>query len=378
VTHRWITCTVIAACFAGAGCRTAGTSVDVGASIGRGVSYLVASQNRDGSWGSATQTKGLNIYAPIPGAHHAFRTATTALCIMALLDTVTINAQAAAALDRAEIFLTGYLPRVRRGELNAIYNVWAHAYGIQALVRLLDRPGINDDERRQRLVQLICDQVEALRRYEFVGGGWGYYEFKRYHFQQPIGDPTSFTTATVLLALHEARRAGVEVPQRLIDRGMTEVRRQRNPNFTYHYSRNWWMRPAGQINRPAGSLGRSQACNAAMRAWGDETVTDAVLGEWLDRLFARQGWLDIGRKRPIPHESWFAVAGYFYYYGHYHAALCIEMLEPQARPRYQHMMARTLIERQESDGSWFDFPFYAYHKPYGTALALMTLQRCRS
>ena len=91
------------------------------------------------------------------------------------------------------------------------------------------------------------------------------------------------------------------------------------------------MPPGAGISRPGGSLGRSQACNVAMRIWGDELVTDEVLVTWLDRLFARNVWLDIGRKRPIPHESWFGVAGYFFYYGHYYAALCIEQLPPAER-----------------------------------------------
>ena len=42
------------------------------------------------------------------------------------------------------------------------------------------------------------------------------------------------------------------------------------------------------------------------------------MAAWLDRLFTRGGWLDIGRKRPVPHESWFQVAGYFYYFGYYY------------------------------------------------------------
>jgi hypothetical protein len=218
--------------------------------------------------------------------------------------------------------------------------------------------------------------VKRLGGYEFVGGGWGYYDFE-FHTQHPGGDPNSFTTATVLLAFREARAVGVEVPQRLIDRGLAEVHRQKNPNGTYQYSRNWWIRPVGPINRPGGSLGRSQACNAALRAWGDERITDDVLTAWLNRLFSRNGWLDIGRKRPVPHESWFAVAGYFYYYGHYHAALCIQMLPEAKRPFYQNLLAATLLQRQEKDGSWFDYPLYAYHKPYGTAFALLALQRCK-
>ena len=115
----------------------------------------------------------------------------------------------------------------------------------------------------------------------------------------------------------------------------------------------------------------------ALRLYGDEQITDEVLTTWLDRLFARNEWLGMGRKRPVPHESWFAVAGYFFYYGHYYAALCIEQLEPDARPRYQDHLARVLLRLQEKDGSWWDFPFYDYHQQYGTAFALMSLQRCR-
>ena len=57
-----------------------------------------------------------------------------------------------------------------------------------------------------------------------------------------------------------------------------------------------------------------------------------MLTDWLDRLIVRNGWLDMGRKRPIPHESHFMVAGYFYYYGHYYATLCVEQLPTPRTP----------------------------------------------
>ncbi len=132
------------------------------------------------------------------------------------------------------------------------------------------------------------------------------------------------------------------------------------------------------INRPGGSLGRSQACNVALRLWGDPKITDTVLQTWLHRLFARNGWLSIGRKRPIPHESWFQVAGYFYYFGHYYAALCIEQLPDAQQPVFQAHLAATLMQLQEKDGSWWDYPLYNYHQQYGTAFALMSLQRCQA
>jgi hypothetical protein len=114
-----------------------------------------------------------------------------------------------------------------------------------------------------------------------------------------------------------------------------------------------------------------------MRLWGDQRVTDDVLRTWLDRLFARNLWLDIGRKRPIPHESWFMVAGYFFYYGHYYAARCIEQLDPSERAGHQDQLAQVLLRLQEKDGSWWDYPLYDYHQQYGTAFALMSLHRCR-
>ena len=50
-----------------------------------------------------------------------------------------------------------------------------------------------------------------------------------------------------------------------------------------------------------------------------------------DRLISRNLWLDLGRKRPVPHESWFFVAGYFFYFGHYYGAGCIAQLPERLR-----------------------------------------------
>ena len=349
-------------------------AIDV--AVERGIAFLVTDQNKNGSWGSARRTKGLNIYAPVPGAHHAFRTAVTALCVMALIETGADDAAAQAALARGEAWLLEHLPRLRRATPRAIYNVWGHAYAIQALVRMLGREPANTG-RQEQIRQLIRGQIGYLVRYESVDGGWGYYDF-RAHTQRPTSQSTSFITATALIALKEAQQAGIEPPPKLVKRAVASVRRQRKPDFSYLYAYSHKYVPMVPINRPGGSLGRSQACNAALRMWGDRLVTDAVLRTWLDRLFARNGWLDIGRKRPIPHESWFAVAGYFFYYGHYYAATCIDMLPRRQRPRFRHHLAAVLLRLQEKDGSWWDYPFYDYHQQYGTALALMALQRCRA
>jgi hypothetical protein len=348
----------------------------IAASIQRGVAFLLKRQNANGSWGSSRSSRPEEVFAPIPGAHQSFRGAVTSLCVSALLEVGGDSPEVKRAVDRAEVWLMEHLPEVHRNSDIALYNNWCHAYSIDALLHLMRRHP-QDQERCRKIRALIQQQIGMLVRYECISGGWCYYDDFDYQTQRPSGSTISFVTATVLVALDGARKAGIEVPQKMVDRAMASLLRQRKRDFSYEYGEYLKYRPMMPINRPGGSLGRSQACNLAMRAWGDKQVTDAVVETWLDRLFARELWLDLGRKRPVPHESWFQVAGYFFYYGHYYAGRCIELLPPAKRPPLQDQLAQVLLRLQQPDGSWWDFPLYDYHQQYGTAFALMSLGRCK-
>lgn len=346
-------------------------------SIRKGIDFLVSDQNKNGSWGSARNTKGLNIYAPVPGAHDAFRAAITAMCVTALIETDAAKSDISAkeSLAKGEKWLLENLGSIRRANHDAIYNVWGHAYGISALVAM-HKKEVSDNSRKLKIEDAIKHQIKMLQKYESVDGGWGYYDF-RYQTKQPSSSSISFTNSTALVALKAAQEIGINIPERLTKRAFDATKRQQKPDFSYAYGEYLKMRPMRGINLPGGSLGRSQACNIALRMWGDEKITDKVMDTWLDRLWARNGWLSIGRKRPIPHESWFGVAGYFYYYGHFYAALCIESLEDKKNANYHKgQLAAVILPLQEKEGSWWDYPFYSYHRPYGTAFALMTLSRC--
>lgn len=356
--------------------RETPVSASVDEAIEKGVAFLLADQNKDGSWGSPRQTKGLNIYAPVPGSHEAFRTAVTAMAVTALIESGLADepGEVADSLEQGELYLLEHLPKIRRATAIAIYNVWTHAYGLRALA---DMYGRADPARQQEIVEVMKGQVDRLGRYESVDGGWGYYDF-RVGTARPSSSSISFTTATCLVALDRVKDIeGVEVPEKLVERAVASINRQRKSDHSYLYGEYLKARPLYGINRPGGSLGRTQACNYALRIWGDESITDEIVSEWLVRLGERNGWLDIGRKRPVPHEAWFAVAGYFFYYGHCYAGYCIELLPEEKRAPHQEMLAGILLQLQEKDGSWWDFPFYSYHQPYGTAFAVMTLTRCR-
>lgn len=344
-------------------------------SIKQGVDFLVKSQNKDGSWGAPTKTKGLNIYAPLPGAHHAFRMGTSCLAMTGLLDSGDQRPEVLEAITKAEEWLLKTLPRVKRADVTTTYNVWGHSYALSALSALASRDGVSEGQK-EIYKKAAQSQLNALVMYQDVDGGWGYYS--KIATGRPSGGSMSFTTAAVLIGVYDCQKAlGISLPEKRLKLGVKSLRYQRNPDFTYAYSQEHRMHPQLGINRAGGSLGRSQSGHAALRLSGDATVTDEVIVSWLDKLVKRNGWLDIGRKRPKPHETHYAVSGYFYFFGHYYAARCIEILPTAAQVEWQDKVGMIVIDKQESDGSWWDFPLYDYHKGYGTGFALSTLTRCR-
>lgn len=349
------------------------SSTEIQRSLDRGCTFLLKNQNSDGSWGSARQTKGLNIFAPVPGSHRAFRLAVTALSLSALLEIKDSDKNYSKCIKRAENYLLEKLPQLRRASPMALYNVWSHSYGLQALHRMHELS--SNSQHKKKIIKVMGQQIKMLQTYESIDGGWGYYDFNA-QTKQPSGSSISFVNATGLVALKDAQSSGLEVPDKLVSRALKAIKRQRLPDHSYLYGEYLKYRPRSGINRPAGSLGRSHACNYALQIWGEESVTNEVHKLCLDRLITRNGWLDIARKRPMPHESWFAVAGYFFYYGHLYAAFCLESLSPKDQPEYQKSLAKILVPLQEKDGSWWDFPFYDYHQQYGTAMALLSLKRC--
>ena len=343
-------------------------------SIDRGVKFLMMTQNKDGSFGTHETNRLSEVYAPIPGAHDAFRAATTALSVSAILEAKGNDPEVQVSIEASRTWMLENFRNIKRATGDAIYNVWSHAYGLQALVRLREYSA-DSPEMVAKIDDLMRHQVDMLRRYETIDGGWGYYDFNA-QGRKPTGSSISFVNATVLIALYEASEVGIEIPEKIVTRAIKAIKRQQKPDFSYLYGEYLKNRPMMGINRPGGSLGRSQACNLALRLWGDTEITDNVLKAWLYRLYLRNGWLGIGRKRPIPHESWMQVAGYFYYYGHYYAGLCIDQLEPEDRAEYQQMLSEILSKYQEPNGCWWDYTLYSYHQQYGTAFAIMAMQRC--
>ena len=86
---------------------------EIEASIEKGVRFLLNAQNPDGSFGSHVSSRPGEIYAPLPGSHHAFRAATTSLVVSALVETRGGDKDAATSIDAAEKWMLENFKRVK-------------------------------------------------------------------------------------------------------------------------------------------------------------------------------------------------------------------------------------------------------------------------
>ena len=294
-----------------AGCSTFRYTEDqkkIVSSFDKGVDYLLKSQNKNGSWGSATGTTGFDVRAKIPESHDAFRVATTALGVMALKRVAQDNLLARASRESAINYLLEKVPK--RATPKELYNIWAHGYAIQALSEVAKEMQIGKkigEIKLESILSVINSHLDSLKKYETTMGGWNYYDFDVGAATASM-EPTSFGTATIMAGLKEAHNSGVKIPGELIARGLKVLEKCRKPDGSYLYSMDWIYAPNGIPNKEKGSLGRSQACNFALYLY-NYIVNFEDLKKGLNKLYDLHKFLDIGLNRQWPHESWYATSG---------------------------------------------------------------------
>jgi hypothetical protein len=335
-------------------------------SIDKGVKFLEKFQSPDGSWGTGTETRGTEIMSMVPGSLDAFRLGASSLCVMALRE-----AGEKTAHDKGlEYLLTAKDAKRDDGQL--IYNTWAHIYVLQAMSE-----EILAGNKDPRIVEVAKRNLKEMVDYATYLGGWAYYDFDS-HTQPVSMGPTSFGTAAGLVTLFEAKQAGLEVPEKLVTLSMHSLERCRLPNGVFLYGTDYKYIPTLPANRPQGAVGRTQPANYALWLWKSKESNQERITAGLDLFFKDHKFLDMGRKRPFPHESWYQTSGYYYYFDHYYASRLLEALDAgEAKKEYAKQIAANVVPHQEEDGSWWDYAMWDFHKPYGTAFAIMTLLRCK-
>jgi len=340
--------------------------------IQKGVVYLRGAQEKDGSFGAPRNVMFNESFATYY-TYEAWTYATTGLCAMALAD-CGAGAEDAAALDRAVDFLLTK-PSPKRVSDWDTDNVWGYVYGLQAFAHLLPMEHFAKDPRRAAMVERATELIGKLNRWQTPFGGWAYYDMDAETI--PPVWTTSFTTAAGVIALQDAKAAGLPIDEKVLEKALRCVAHTHLPNGAYTYNVETISTPANLefIDQVKGSLGRIQVGNVALNRAGKVDLKTVKWG--LEQFFEHHKFLAVARKKPIPHESWYAVAAYFFLFGHYYASEAIELLPADQRAPFAKQLEQKLMEIQEADGSMWDFHISDYTRSYGTAFAIMALQRAR-
>jgi len=251
--------------------------------------------------------------------------------------------------------------------------MWTALYAVVALTRAARDPRFEGEPWRELVHGRGRDYADILRRNQVPEGGWGYYDDPPFTHRPKWA--TSFSTACVVPALAEALELGWLEDRTILVRAVRYVDRCRLPNGAYEYDLNPVPRLQGgeHINQVPGSLGRIQVCNWALRSAGVQRVTDDRLREGLEHFFGQHRFLDAARMRPIPHEAYFANAGYFYFFGHYYAALAINLLPQEERQGYHARLRPQLVKAMRENGSCTDFLNSEYDVLASTAFLALAL-----
>ncbi|MEM7307004.1 MAG: prenyltransferase/squalene oxidase repeat-containing protein [Planctomycetota bacterium] len=336
------------------------------------VRWLVENQQADGSWGSHHSPRPIEVLASVPGSQNAFRVATTGLVTAALQESPLAGDDGLRAANRGIDFLLEAYDVKRQSGLEH-YNVWSFGYALQCFgERLLAQP---DDARAERIRAAAEHLIDKLDTYQTLDGGWGYLSLDMPTFK-PSDTSMSFTTASILVGIERVRRAGVEVPEPLVARAVDHVKRSRLPDGAFLYGEYLKYRPRAGINQRKGSACRNPLCHYALELFGEKPPKeDTQLESLRDLLVRHAGFQRAAIRRPIPHESWYAISGYFYLYGHAYAAYVIEEQPAPRQAELWPLLVDAVLVCRQPDGSFWDYPLYSYHKPYGTGFAVIALNR---
>jgi hypothetical protein len=242
---------------------------------------------------------------------------------------------------------------------------WAHCYGLRFLLAAKKANAVSDAQK-PAVDAGIAFYLDALKKTEIPKvGGWQY--ARGPGIENPC--PTSpFMTAPCLMALVEAKEAGLEVSDELLARTVKalEITRGESGYVAYNASRQT-KDDTGQI---PGAIGRMCAVESALARAGkgdEKRLRFAV-----DKFFEFWPELEKRRKKTGTHVAPYGVAPYYFFYAFTHAAQAIEFLPEADRPALRTKFRELLFKVRDEDGTWNDrvFPRSA---SFGTAMSVLAL-----
>lgn len=345
--------------------------------IARGVAFLVADQNADGSWGGprdSVYTFGGGVWSN-PEAHRSWRVATTGVDVWALtmVDELAapLDEEAVAALHRGVEYLVANAD-LKRVSARETWNNWGYLYALHGLSAAANSRHFARSPIRQQIAEAVGGNLDGLRAWQSLNGGWGYLESSP--ATQTPRRSMGFMTAAAILAMDEARRAGFTIDDEVFARGVKAVQRCHLPNGAYSYTVMTipHRHRSNSINDVKGSLTRIAISDLARLA-GGETLREEDLLWGLEQFFEHHRFVEIALYRRYPHEVFYQNSGYFYLFGQCYSAMLIERMPADVQAQMWPRLREQVIRTQGADGAMWDYVMLAYHKPYGTGYGLIAL-----
>ncbi len=237
-----------------------------------------------------------------------------------------------------------YLEDYAHGKRFTRLDVFIAPYVLEYLLRL---------ER----IESATSIVKKLVALQLPDGSWSYRN----------DEATSFNTAHVLIALHDAAARGVDVPKESVERGINALAAMRAESGVFPYappSSFQWM------TTEHGSIARDPLCETAllMGESSDQTNLQAALLRFTQMAHEL-------RKPTKAYPDFFNKRGhgsYFFFYAHHHALRAAQLLEDEKlKSGVIELIRKEVLGAQEYDGTFIDH--YLYGRSYGTAMALLIL-----
>ncbi|MHC5038523.1 MAG: DNRLRE domain-containing protein [Planctomycetota bacterium] len=187
--------------------------------------------------------------------------------------------------------------------------------------------------------------------------GWPKTDKGRYH---------SMNTGPSLLFLAKARDAGFDVDEKALAKGVDALKDMRKSpgvyTYTYPIPRNFESADA--------SIARAPACEQALLLC--KAVKKEDLVQTVNTFMKYRHALRIPVKM---HQSWVPPHGlscYFYFFAYYHAVLAIRELGGESSRKMLQQIRGDILNCPELDATWVDW--HQAGKPFGTASALLILR----
>lgn len=301
---------------------------ELDASVAKGLAYLAAVQDDDGSW---------------DGGRFGKNVAITALASLAFMADGNLPGRGAYG-ERVDRGLDFILANCTESGLIAAEGAHGPMYGHGFATLFLGEVygmtlGTADSARSARVHESLVRAVRLIERTQNEEGGWRY---------NPVPyDADVSVTICQVMALRSARDAGIEVDKGVIDRAVQYSRRCQNPDGGFRY----------QADGGSSAWPRSAAGVATLYYAGiyEDTTINAGLS-YLDRTASPEA-----TRGSRAH----------YAYGQYYTAQAFFLAGGEHWARWWPAARAEIIGDQMDNGAWDD---RTAGPNYGTAMMLICLQ----